>query len=223
MAARRAGARTAVVIDAPVAASIGAGIDVSDERPTMVVDIGGCWTEVAVIAAGAMEHSKAVAVGGMTLDLAIRDALVAVHGLLVPLETAEELKLAMASAIPLASEGAAEVTGHDVDGTVCQVVVTSPQVRDWIRQPVNQMLHAVTDVLDVLPARRAADLLDSEIVLTGGGAHLRGFAQRLQRATGVPVRVAHDSEHAAVVGAGYCAEQVAVVGAEGLEPPTSAV
>lgn len=219
----RAGARSATTIEAPVAAGIGAGADVGEDTPTLVVDLGGRWTEVAVVALGGMQRFTAVPVGGADLDRAIARRFAGAHALQISEATAEELKLALGSAVPLADEGLAEVTGTDTHGRHHTVVVSSRDVRRWIREPVEEMLSAVRDVLHSLPARTAADLLDGELVLTGGGACLPGLDQRMATASGMSVRVPRQSRLAAVMGAGSCGQVVRSVGAEGLEPPTSAV
>ena len=219
----RAGARSATTIEAPVAAGIGAGAEVGDDLPTLVVDVGGRWTEVAVVAMGAMQRSTSVLVGGRDLDRAIVRRFAGAHALHISEQTAEELKLALGSAVPLAHEGLAEVTGADRDGREHTVVVSSRDVRRWIREPVETMLASVRDVVRSLPARTAADLLDGELVLTGGGAGLPGLDQRMAVVSGMHVRVPRQSHLAAVVGAGSCGRVVRSVGAEGLEPPTSSV
>ena len=202
----RAGARTAVTIEAPVAAGIGAGVEVGGATPSMIVDIGGCWTEVAVVAWGGMQHSRSIPVGGGAIDRAIVTRTRAAHGLVINRATAEQIKLVLGSAVPLASEGLAEVTGTGVDGAAASAIVSSDEVRRWIREPVDAMLTTVAQVLDGLPARTAADLLDGELVLTGGGALLPGLDHRMAAISGMAVRVAHQSDLAAVVGAGNCAE-----------------
>lgn len=207
----RAGARTAVTIEAPVAAGIGAGVEVGGATPSMVVDIGGCWTEVAVVAFGTMQHSLSVPVGGAAIDRAIVTRARAAHGLVISPATAEEIKLAMGSAVPLVAEGLAEVSGCGVDGAPATVIVSSDEVRRWIREPVDTMLSAVGRVLDALPPRTAADLLDGELVLTGGGALLPGIDHRIAAVSGMRVRVAQQSHLAAVVGAGSCVDTVAQV------------
>ena len=219
----RAGARAAVTIDAPVAAGIGAGVEVADDLPSLVVDIGGRWTEVAVLAAGTMQASASIPVGGLAVDRAIAARLRGTHGITIGARTAEDLKLALGSAIPLAQEGRAAVTGTDRGGSSRTVEVSSPEVRRWCREPVDAMLAAITGVLDRVPRKVAADLLDGDLVLTGGGALLRGLDQRAATVTGMRVRIARESALAAVRGAGACGPTTASVGAEGLEPPTSAV
>ena len=207
----RAGARTAVTIEAPVAAGIGAGVEVGGATPSMVVDIGGCWTEVAVVAFGTMQHSLSVPVGGTAIDRAIVHRVRAAHGLVITQTTAEEIKLALGSAVPLVSEGLAEVRGTGVNSAPAAVIVSSDEVRRWIREPVDTMLSAVGRVLDALPPRTAADLLDGELVLTGGGALLPGIDHRMAAVSGMSVRVAQQSHLAAVVGAGSCVDTVARV------------
>lgn len=205
----RAGARTAVTIEAPVAAGIGAGVEVGATTPSMVVDIGGCWTEVAVVAFGTMQHSLSIPVGGAAIDGAIVMRTHASHGLVITAATAEQIKITLGSAVPLVSEGLAEVTGTDRAGATAAVILSSKEVRRWIREPVEAMLSAVGRVLDELPARTAADLLDGELVLTGGGALLPGLDHRMAAVSGMNVRVAQQSHLAAVVGAGSCVDHVA--------------
>lgn len=207
----RAGARTAVTIEAPVAAGIGAGVEVGGATPSMVVDVGGCWTEVAVVAFGTMQHSLSIPTGGAAIDRAIVNRAHASHGLMITQATAEEIKLALGSAVPLLSEGLAEVAGTGVDGAAARVIISSDEVRRWIREPVDAMLSAVVRVLDDLSPRTAADLLDGELVLTGGGALLPGLDHRMAAVSGMTVRVAQQSHLAAVVGAGSCVDTVAQV------------
>ena len=208
-ATRRAGAKSAVTIEAPVAAGIGAGVDVADATPSLVVDIGGRWTEVAVVALGTMQTSLSVPVGGTAIDEEITAALQAAHGLVISAGAAEELKRTLGSAGPVASETLAEVTGTDLRGVPASALVSSADVRRWIAKPVDAMVAAVVRVLDDLGERTAADLLlDGEMVLTGGGAQLRGLDRRMAETTGMAVRVARQSHLAAVVGAGACVGHV---------------
>ena len=219
----RAGARAAITIEAPVAAGIGAGVEVGDDLPSLVVDVGGRWTEVAVLAAGGMQASASMPVGGLAVDRALVARIRGAHRLHITGSTAEDLKLALGSAVPLAQEGRAAVTGTDAVGRTRTVEVTSVDVRRWIREPVDAILATIADVLDRVERRVAADLLDSELVLTGGGALLRGLDQRVATVSGMRVRVARESALATVRGAGTCGPVTSSVGAEGLEPPTSAV
>ncbi|MEY9210800.1 rod shape-determining protein [Thermobifida halotolerans] len=207
-AGHRAGARRVFVIEEPMAAAIGAGLPVHEPTGTMVVDIGGGTTQVAVISMGGIVISRSVRVGGDELDEAIIAFVKKEHSLTVGERTAEELKKAVASVHPAATEELrAEVRGRDlVSGLPKTVLLSAAQVREAVEEPVCAIIDAVRATLDRCPPELAGDIMDRGIALTGGGALLRGLDERLRHETGMPVHVAENAPDSVAVGAGTCAE-----------------
>ncbi|HEY9521858.1 MAG TPA: rod shape-determining protein [Thermopolyspora sp.] len=203
-----AGARKVYIIEEPMAAAIGAGLPVHEPIGSMVVDIGGGTTEVAVVSLGGIVTARSIRIGGDELDQAIIAHVKKEHALLLGERTAEELKLAIGSAAPLAQEQEAEIRGRDlVTGLPKTVVVTAAEVRDAIEEPVHAVVDAVQATLDQCPPELSGDLMVSGITLTGGGALLRGLDDRLRGATGMPVGVVDDPLRSVVLGSGRCLER----------------
>ena len=189
-ATRSAGARAVYLIEEPMAAAIGANLPVADPVASMVIDIGGGTTEVAVIALGAMVVWESIRVGGYEMDDAIVDYVKSVHKLLIGQETAEAAKIAIGSAWEI--EGApaeTQVAGRDlVTGMLRRVTLGADDVRRAMEQPVARVVTAVRDTLERTPPELAADLGARGIVLAGGGALLRGIDERLRQEIGLPVQ-----------------------------------
>jgi rod shape-determining protein MreB len=189
-ATRSAGARAVYLIEEPMAAAIGANLPVADPVASMVIDIGGGTTEVAVIALGAMVVWESIRVGGYEMDDAIVDYVKNVHKLLIGQETAEAAKIAVGSAWD--TDGApaeTQVAGRDlVTGLLRRVTIGSDDVRRALEQPVARVVTAVKDTLERTPPELAADLGERGIVLAGGGALLRGIDERLRSEVGLPVQ-----------------------------------
>ncbi len=203
-----AGARQAYLIEEPMAAAIGAGLPVSDPTGSMVVDIGGGTTEVAVISLGGIVVSQSIRVGGDEMDESIINHLRKEYKLLIGQQTAEEVKLEVGSAWPLAEEVQAEVRGRDMlSGLPKTVILGSEDVRRALDEPVSQIIDAIRGTLDKTPPELAADIMDRGIVLAGGGALLAGLDQRLRNETHMPVHVAESPLTCVAVGSGRSLEE----------------
>jgi rod shape-determining protein MreB len=207
-AAYQAGARRVYIIEEPMAAAIGAGLPVHQATGNMVVDVGGGTTEVAVISLGGIVTSLSVRTAGDELDRAITQWLKKEHALLVGEATAEEVKKTLGSAFPSPKDGEAEVRGRDlVSGLPRTVTLTSTDVRIALDEPLHAIVDAVRVTLDQTPPELAGDIMDHGIVLTGGGALLRGLDERLGEETGMPVHLAEDPLRSVAHGAGRCVEE----------------
>src|SRR5262245_10122209 len=207
-AAYQAGARRVYIIEEPMAAAIGAGLPVHQATGNMVVDVGGGTTEVAVISLGGIVTSLSVRTAGDELDRAITQWLKKEHALLVGEATAEEVKKTLGSAFPSSKDGEAEVRGRDlVSGLPRTVTLTSSAVRIARDEPLHAIVDAVRVTLDQTPPELAGDIMDHGIVLTGGGALLRGLDDRLGEETGMPVHLAEDPLRSVAHGAGRCVEE----------------
>jgi len=204
----RAGARRVYVIEEPMAAALGAGLPIHETAASMVVDIGGGTTDVAVISLGGVVSARSVRIGGDEIDEAIVAHVKGEYSLLLGERTAEHIKVTAGSAFPLREEVNERVRGRDLaTGLPKTVVINSAEVRRAIELPLHQIIDLVRGVLDVCPPELAGDILDRGITLTGGGALLRGLDQRLHHELGVPVTVAEDPLRAVARGAGRCVEE----------------
>ena len=204
----RAGARRVYVIEEPMAAALGAGLPIHETAASMVVDIGGGTTDVAVISLGGVVSARSVRIGGDEIDEAIVAHVKGEYSLLLGERTAEHIKVTAGSAFPLREEVNERVRGRDLaTGLPKTVVINSAEVRRAIEVPLHQIIDLVRGVLDVCPPELAGDILDRGITLTGGGALLRGLDQRLHHELGVPVTVAEDPLRAVARGAGRCVEE----------------
>ncbi|UCC69050.1 MAG: rod shape-determining protein [Armatimonadota bacterium] len=205
----RAGAREVFLIEEPMAAAIGAGLPVAEPTGSMVVDIGGGTTEVAVISLNGVVAGRSERVGGDEIDEAIVSYLHHEFNLAIGLPTAEQLKLDIGCAYPMdGNHRIAVARGRDLlTGLPKSVEVTSPQVREAIAVPVNGIEEAIRVTLEQTPAELAADIIERGIVLTGGGALLRGIDRLLAEQTQIPVQVAEDPLTCVVIGAGRALEE----------------
>ncbi len=212
-AAYHAGARRAYTIEEPMAAAIGVGLPVHEPSGSMVVDMGGGTTEVAVISLGGIVVSKSIRIGGDELDESVISWVKKEYNLMLGERTAEQVKMAIGSAWPYADEPAAEVRGRDlITGLPKTIVLSSPEVRESIEEPVQQIVDAVKFTLDKTPPELAADIMERGIVLTGGGALLRGLDVRLANETGMPIVTADRPLQSVVMGSGACLEEFDVLG-----------
>ncbi len=204
----QAGARQVHIIEEPMAAAIGAGLPVAEPVGSMVVDIGGGTTEVAVVSMGGIVTSRSVRTGGDELDAAIIAFVKKEYSLLLGEPTAEKIKMAIGSAFPRPDEPQAEIRGRDlVGGLPKTIVVSAEEIRQALEEPVTAIVDAVRATLDSCPPELAGDVMDRGIVLAGGGALLQGLDERLRHETGMPVRIADDPLHAVVLGTGRCVEE----------------
>ncbi|MFD7645344.1 rod shape-determining protein [Kitasatospora sp. NPDC059795] len=205
-----AGARQVHIIEEPMAAAIGAGLPVHEPTGNMVVDIGGGTTEVAVISLGGIVTAQSLRVAGDELDNAIVQHIKKEYSLLLGERSAEQIKMSIGSAFGLDGEKDehAEIRGRDlVSGLPKTVVISAAEVREAIDEPVNSIIDAVKTTLDQCPPELAGDVMDRGIVLTGGGALLRGLDERLRRETGMPVHIAENPLDSVALGAGKCVEE----------------
>jgi len=204
----QAGARRVYIIEEPMAAAIGSGMPVHEPTGNMVVDIGGGTTEVAVISLGGIVTSQSIRTGGDRLDQAIIAFVKKEYSLMLGERTAEDIKMGIGSAFPVQDEPVAEIRGRDlVSGLPKTIVVSAQEVRKAMEEPVNAIVDAVKTTLDKCPPELAGDIMDRGIVLTGGGALLRGLDERLRHETGMPIVVADNPLHSVAIGSGKCVEE----------------
>jgi len=206
----QAGAREAYLIEEPMAAAIGAGLPVSEPVGSMVVDIGGGTTEVAVIALGGIVTSRSIRIGGDEMDEAIIQYVRRAYNLLIGERTAEEIKIAIGSAYPLNhADEVVEVRGRDLlSGLPRTVRLTATEVREAMAEPIQAIVEAVKQTLERTPPELAADIVDRGIVLSGGGALLRGMDRLLAEETGMPVTLTDDPLSDVALGTGRALEEI---------------
>ena len=211
-AAISAGARQAWLIDEPLAAALGAGLPIAEPRGNAICDVGGGTTEIAVISLSGMVVAHSIRVGGNRIDEAIAAHLKRKHGLLIGERTAEDLKIEVGSAILMKDPLRTEVRGRDVvTGLPRSLEVSSNDVVEGIQEPLRLIVGAVRDVLEETPPELSADIFDRGIVLTGGGAQLRGLDRFLAMHTGIPTLVADQPQTSVVRGTGLALENFEVL------------
>ncbi|MBA3309088.1 MAG: rod shape-determining protein [Nocardioidaceae bacterium] len=204
----QAGARRVYIIEEPMAAAIGAGLPVHEATGNMVVDIGGGTTEVAVISLGGIVTSQSIRTAGDEIDQAIMSWMKKEYSLMLGERTAEEIKIALGSAFPLPDEPEAEIRGRDmVSGLPRNVVVSTAEVRQALEEPLGAIIDSIRSTLDKTPPELAGDIMDRGVVLTGGGALLRGLDERVRHETGMPAHVAEGPLDSVALGAGKCVEE----------------
>ena len=201
----QAGAREVCIIEEPVAAAIGAGIDISKACGNMIVDIGGGTADIAVISLGGTVVSTSIKTAGDDFDEAIITYIKKKFNLLIGERTAEELKIKLGSAFPYEDETTMDVKGRNlVDGLPKNIVISAEEVREALADPVGAIVEAVKSTLERTPPELSADIIDNGIMLTGGGALLRGLDTLINRETGMPVHVAENPLDCVVIGTGKC-------------------
>ncbi len=207
-AAELAGARKpAYIIEEPMAAAIGAGLPVHEPTGSMIVDIGGGTTEVAVISLGGVVASESSRIGGDEFDDAIIQYIKKEYSLALGERTAEDIKINLGSGWDLMKEIRAEIRGRDlVTGLPKTIVVTTEEIRESLQEPLNAISDAVKSTLDRTPPELAADIMERGITLAGGGALLVGLDSRIAYDTGMPVHLAPNPLHAVVLGSGQSLE-----------------
>ncbi len=207
--ATQAGAREIYLIEEPMAAAIGAGIEVNQPRGSMIVDIGGGTTEVGVISLGGMVVSKSIDIAGDELDEAIIQYFRRRYNLFIGENTAEEIKIRVGSVFPLEEEFSMEVKGRDqVTGLPKTITVTSEEIRSALMEPVSAIIGLIKNALEETPAELAADLVETGITLAGGGALLRGIDKLISKETGLPTKIADDPITCVVRGTGKYLEEI---------------
>jgi rod shape-determining protein MreB len=191
--AERAGARRVYLVEEPMAAGIGAGLPIGEATASMIVDVGGGTTEVAIMSLADIGVVQSIRVAGDEMDAAIIAYMRRKYDLMIGLQTAEKIKIEIGSIMPLEEEVAKEVRGRDVVGGLPkQCVVSSNEVRDALAEPIGQIIDCVMRTLENAEPELAADLVENGIHLAGGGALLRGFDARLAEATGLKVQLVDD-------------------------------
>ena len=209
--AESAGARRVFLIEEPMAAAIGAGLPVTEPCGSMVVDIGGGTTEVAVISLGGIVHAKSVRIGGDTMDEAIINYIRRNHNLLIGEGMAEKIKKEIGSAVKL-EKGKGKtmaIKGRDlINGIPKEIIVDEGQIAESLHEPVMGIIEAVKVTLEHTPPELAADIVEKGIVMTGGGSLLRNLDHVLREATSLPVSIADDPLTCVAIGTGKALEQI---------------
>jgi rod shape-determining protein MreB len=210
--AESAGAREVFLIEEPMAAAIGAGLPITEPTGSMIVDIGGGTTEVAVISLAGIVFAKSVRVGGDKMDEAIVNYIRKKYNLLIGERTAEMIKITIGTAFPEDELQRMHVKGRDlVAGIPKTIEITSEEVREAISEPVNIIVEAVRVALEQTPPELAADIVDKGIVLAGGGALIRNLDVLLREETGLPVMKADDPLCSVVLGSGKALDQIDIL------------
>ena len=208
-AAQAAGFGKAMTIEEPMAAAIGAGLPIDSPGGNMIVDIGGGTTDIAVISLGGIVISQSVRVAGNKLDEAIVRHIRNVYSLAIGEPTAEQVKIRIGSAFPLDPELAMPIRGRDmIAGLPKTVDVGSEEIRQALAEPVRMIAEKICSVLENTPPELSSDIIERGIVLTGGGALLRGLDELLSKVTQIPVRVADNALHCVAVGTGRALEHL---------------
>ncbi|WP_330698123.1 rod shape-determining protein [Anaerotignum sp.] len=197
------------LIEEPMAASIGAGLPVAEPTGSMVVDIGGGTSEVAVISLGGIVTSTSLRVAGDALDNAIVGYIKREFNLAIGDRTAEEIKITIGSTFPLGKEEKMEIRGRDlISGLPKTVEVTSIHIREALSEPVESVIETIKQTLEATPPELAADIMEYGITLTGGGAMLRGLDRLITSETGMPVHIANEPLNCVAVGTGLVLEHI---------------
>jgi len=207
--AEQAGARQVYLIEEPMAAAIGANLPIQEPEGSMIVDIGGGTTEVAVISLGGMVVSRSLGIAGDEMNEAIVQYLRKKYNLLIGENTAEEVKIKIGSVFPMIKETSMEVKGRDqVTGLPKIISITSEEVRSALAEPIKAIVDVIKSTLEETPAELSADLVDRGIVLAGGGSLLHGLADLLSHETELPVSNAEDPLTCVVRGTGKYLEEL---------------
>jgi rod shape-determining protein MreB len=210
--ATHAGASAVHIVEEPKAAAIGVGLPVAEPAASMIVDIGGGTTEVAILSYGDVVYSKSIRVGGDELDLAITNYMKREFNIMIGERTAEEIKIRIGSATHLDEELSIQVRGRDaVSGLPRTVTVTSTQIRAALMDNLSMIVEVVKNVLERCPPELSGDLVDRGFFLAGGGALIRNIDRLLSEATGVPVTVSDDPLSAVANGTGFYLEHLNIL------------
>ena len=208
-AAEQAGARHTQLIEEPLAAALGAGLDIVEATGNMVVDIGGGTTEIAVISLGGIVTSRSIRIGGDEMDSAIVQYIKRMYNLMIGERTAEDIKFKVGAAYPEARDETLDIRGRDLlTGLPKTVQITTKQVAEALGEPIYKIVDAVKATLEKTPPELAADVMDHGIMMTGGGALLKNLDQLLAHETGMPVLVAEDPLSCVGEGTGKSLENI---------------
>ena len=206
-ATEQAGARAAYIIEEPLAAAIGVGLPINEPTGSMIIDIGGGTSEVAITSMGGIVVSRSLRIGGDEIDEAIIYYLKKENNLLLGESTAEKVKMEIGSAFPLENEERMEINGRDlVTGLPKTIIITSQQIRKALEKTINDIVNSVIEVLDSTPPELSSDIIKRGIVLTGGGSLIKGLTERISRETHCPAYLADEPLACVAIGAGRCVE-----------------
>jgi rod shape-determining protein MreB and related proteins len=208
----QAGAKEAYLIEEPMAAAIGANLPVEEPSGSMVVDIGGGTSEVAVISLGGIVTSKSLRVAGDELDEAIVHYIKKEYNLMIGERTAEEIKVKIGAAFPKPKDESLDIRGRDlITGLPKTLTITSTEIMEAIKEPINSIVDSIKYTLEKTPPELAADIMDRGIMLTGGGALLSGLDKLIKEETGMSVSIAENPLDCVVMGAGKVLEEIEVL------------
>jgi rod shape-determining protein MreB len=211
-ATMQAGARAAYLIEEPMAAAIGAGLPIQEPTGNMVVDIGGGTTEVAVISLGGIVVAESIRIGGDEFDEAVIAHVKKEYNVLIGERTAEEIKFEIGSAFPLQEELDIEIRGRDLlTGLPRTLQLSSEEIRGAVEEPTGAIITAIKGTLEQTPPELSSDIMEYGIVLTGGGALLKGLDERLRSETGMPVHVSENALINVVLGSAMALEEIDVL------------
>ncbi|MFH1380821.1 MAG: rod shape-determining protein [Candidatus Omnitrophota bacterium] len=207
--ALHAGAREVYMVEEPVAAAIGVGLPIQEPSGSMIIDIGGGTTEMAVISLAGIVFSKSIRTAGDEMDTSIINYLKKTYNLMIGERTAEEIKMKIGSAYPLDEELSMEVRGRDlVAGLPKMITISSEEVRESLAEPIAQIVEAIRITLERTPPELSADLMEKGLILAGGGALLRGLDKLISEETGLPVHIAEDPLTAVALGTGRVLSEI---------------
>ncbi|KZL93840.1 rod shape-determining protein [Clostridium magnum] len=208
-ATKQAGARDVLLMEEPMAAAIGAGLPVNEPTGSMIVDIGGGTTEVAVISLGGIVTSKSLRIAGDELDHAIISYIKKEYSLAIGERTSENVKIELGSAFDTGEDSSMDIRGRDlISGLPKVVTITSSEVRDALKEPVAAIIEAIKTTLEKTPPELASDIMDKGIMLAGGGAMLRGLDQLINKETHMPVHIAESPLDCVALGAGKALDTI---------------
>lgn len=206
-AARQAGAKDAYLIEEPMAAAIGAGLKVEEPEGNMVVDIGGGTSEIAVISLGGIVSAESVRIGGNKFDEAIVGYVKKEYNLMIGERTAEDIKISIGSTFKEDQESNMQIRGRDlISGLPKTVEISSTEVREALKEPISAIIDAIKSTLEKTPPELASDIMENGIMLTGGGALLRGLDKLIKQETGMPVTIADEPLDCVALGTGKSVE-----------------